>query len=175
MTKIRKQKRKKTFRYVNKKRLNNKRRKTGNIQDKTIKESWDNRLTVQRNMENMGLAFDPNQVVTKGEGQPGKGKKNKGTKMHVVKSLEEEAKQPRERQLRLPKTQVSYLTSMMDKHGEDYKAMARDPKNFYQETWKQIRAKINTLKGIPEQYNQYLKSKGLETTTTTNAEMEVES
>ncbi|KAL1460477.1 hypothetical protein WDU94_012457 [Cyamophila willieti] len=174
MTKIRKQKRKKTFRYVNKKRLNNKRRKTGNIQCQTVKESWDNRLTVQKNMENMGLAFDPNLVVTKGEGHPEKSKKSKGTKMHVVKSLEEEAKQPRERKLRLPKTQVSYLTSMMDKHGEDYKAMARDPKNFYQETWKQIRAKIITFQGIPEQYNEYLKKKGVEHQTTTNT-MEVES
>lgn len=38
-------------------------------------------------------------------------------------------------------------------------AMARDKKNYYQETWKQIRAKINVFKGIPEQYNEYLASK----------------
>jgi hypothetical protein len=36
--------------------------------------------------------------------------------------------------------------------------MARDPKNYYQETWKQIRNKIKKLKNIPEQYGQYLES-----------------
>jgi hypothetical protein len=50
--------------------------------------------------------------------------------------------------------------------------MAKDPKNYYQETWKQIRAKIKTFKGIPEQYNEYLKRKGLEPTTTSAMEVE---
>jgi ubiquinone biosynthesis protein COQ9 len=37
-------------------------------------------------------------------------------------------------------------------------AMARDPKNYYQETWKQIRNKIKKFKNIPEQYSKYLES-----------------
>ena len=37
-------------------------------------------------------------------------------------------------------------------------AMARDPKNYYQETWKQIRNKIKKFKNIPEQYGKYLES-----------------
>lgn len=37
--------------------------------------------------------------------------------------------------------------------------MALDKKNYYQYTWKQIRAKIKIFKGIPEQYNKYLESK----------------
>ncbi|XP_017303721.1 nucleolar protein 16-like isoform X2 [Diaphorina citri] len=170
MTKIRKQKRKKTFRYVNKKRQNNKRRKTANVQCKQIKESWDNRLTVQKNLENMGLAYDPNKAVSSLEGKSGK--KRKGIKAHVVKSIEEDANELRENKLKIPKTQVLYLTNLMDKYGEDYKAMAKDPKNYYQETWKQIRAKIKTFKGIPEQYNEYLKRKGLEPTTTSAMEVE---
>lgn len=39
--------------------------------------------------------------------------------------------------------------------------MERDKKNYYQETWKQLRAKIKTFMGIPKQYGEYLKSKGL--------------
>ena len=38
-------------------------------------------------------------------------------------------------------------------------AMAKDPKNYYQETWKQIRNKIKKFKNVPEQYGKYLESK----------------
>ena len=37
--------------------------------------------------------------------------------------------------------------------------MARDDKNYYQDTPKQIRKKIMTFKSIPEQYKAYLKAK----------------
>ncbi len=37
--------------------------------------------------------------------------------------------------------------------------MARDEKNYYQDTPKQIRKKIMTFKSIPQQYNAYLKAK----------------
>ena len=40
-----------------------------------------------------------------------------------------------------------------------FQAMARDHRNYYQDTPKQIRRKILTFKGIPEQYNAYLASK----------------
>lgn len=39
--------------------------------------------------------------------------------------------------------------------------MARDKKNYYQETWKQLRAKIKTFMGVPEQYAEYLAARGL--------------
>ena len=37
--------------------------------------------------------------------------------------------------------------------------MARDDKNYYQDTPKQIRKKIMTFKSIPMQYKAYLKAK----------------
>ena len=37
--------------------------------------------------------------------------------------------------------------------------MAKDDKNYYQDTPKQIRKKIQTFKSIPSQYNAYLKAK----------------
>lgn len=62
---------------------------------------------------------------------------------------------------RLPKGQVEFITYLLDKYGHDYKAMVKDKKNYYQETWKQLRAKIKTFMGIPQQYGEYLKARGL--------------
>lgn len=56
---------------------------------------------------------------------------------------------------------MDFITYLLDKYGHDYKAMERDKKNYYQETWKQLRAKIKTFMGIPKQYGEYLKARGL--------------
>lgn len=129
----------------------------------------------------MGLAYDANESVEipntgremikqakrlaagalpeEGENKIKQVKKRVARKQEVALGLEADANAPRERMFRLPNGQVQFLTYLIDKHGEDYKAMARDKKNHYQLTWKQIRAKINTFKTIPEQYGQYLASK----------------
>lgn len=85
----------------------------------------------------------------------------KSNRLFVAETLESIAKAPRPRLFRLPKSQVEWITYLMDKYGKDYRAMSSDRKNYKQETWKQIRAKIKRFKSIPEQYNVYLKSKGL--------------
>ena len=41
-----------------------------------------------------------------------------------------------------------------------FQAMARDPRNHYQDTPKQIKKKINHFKNSSKQYEVYLKSKG---------------
>lgn len=43
-------------------------------------------------------------------------------KIHVAETLEAEAKAPRERLFRLPKSQVNFITYLMEKYGDDYKA-----------------------------------------------------
>lgn len=83
------------------------------------------------------------------------------TKKHVAEALEREAKAPRIKLFRLPNSQVEWITYLMDKYGTDYKEMAKDKKNYYQETWKQLRAKIKRFKSIPEQYSKYLEERGL--------------
>jgi hypothetical protein len=81
------------------------------------------------------------------------------TKSYVATELQTDEKVPRVKNFRLPNNQVTYLTYLIDKYGEDYKAMAKDPKNYYQETWKQIRNKMKKFKNVPEQYGKYLESK----------------
>ncbi|XP_076644667.1 nucleolar protein 16 [Halictus rubicundus] len=180
MTKIRKVKRRKKFRMnVNRKRLRNKQRKLPTISCPQIKNSWEVTMSTKTNLKEMGLSYDPNETlkIPNAKRELIKEAKRKVVepeeavwqeeedvdmepmKAHVVKELEAEAKAPRERLFRLPNSVVNFLTYLMDKYEEDYKAMARDKKNYDQMTWKQIRAKIKMFKGIPEQYNEYLKSK----------------
>ena len=50
---------------------------------------------------------------------------------------------------------------MMDKHGDDWSAMARDPKNHYQETPAKLRGMVTKFISIPEHYAVYCKERGL--------------
>jgi len=178
MAKLRKQRRKKVYRHnINRKRLRNKIFSTGNIGCKDVKNAWDQKRSVQANLEEMGLSYDPNLTI----GIPSKKQQLKEalgatdkewnqddlpavtgpTKKFVVEALEADARAPRARRFRLPKSQVEWITYLMKKYGNDYKGMARDGKNYYQETWKQLRQKIRTFKKIPEQYGEYLKENGI--------------
>ena len=44
----------------------------------------------------------------------------------------------------------------MKRYGFNYGAMARDKKNHYQETWRQLRAKCRKFLSIPEQSAQFM-------------------
>lgn len=142
---------------------------------KDIKEAWHGGKTVRQNMREMGLSYDPNETIklpsTKeklklsmksNENEWKIDKPFLPRRVHVANKLESDAKAPRVKLFRLPKGQVEWITYLMDKYGTDYKAMVRDKKNYYQETWKQLRAKINRFKSIPEQHDVYLREKGLE-------------
>ncbi|XP_075221391.1 nucleolar protein 16 [Lycorma delicatula] len=170
MTKIRKQHRKKKYKYnVNRKRMRNKLQKTPSIKCDQVNKEWERHKTVRQNLRSMGLAYDPNLAIRipktvikpledeKLEEKPRPPRIPK--KIHVAQALEEDANAPREKTFRLPKSQVQWLSYLLNKYGEDYKAMSRDDKNYYQETWKQLRAKVKQFKSIPEQFGEYLESR----------------
>ncbi|XP_026498667.1 nucleolar protein 16 [Vanessa tameamea] len=180
--KVKKQHRKKKYLHkLNRKRMHLKQKSTGDVKCQVIKEAWNHKKSSYRNLREMGLANDPNkaikipnfkqeqlriakQIVKNGESDTEEEEetvKRVPPKIRVAETLEKVAKAPRERKFMLPKGQVEYITYLLDKYGHDYKAMARDKKNYYQETWKQIRSKIKTFMGIPKQYGEYLKSRGL--------------
>ncbi|CAG9761522.1 unnamed protein product [Ceutorhynchus assimilis] len=176
MTKLRKQRRKKVFRHnVNRKRVRNKIFNQGNIGCQKVKNEWDQKKSVQGNLEEMGLSYDPNLTIAipkrkkqlkealgAVDDDSQKEDPQEPKKKFVAQALEADAKAPREKRFRLPKGQVEWITYLMKKYGNDYRGMARDSKNYYQETWKQLRQKIRSFKKIPEQYERYLKENGLE-------------
>ncbi|VDK57539.1 unnamed protein product [Cylicostephanus goldi] len=70
----------------------------------------------------------------------------------VVSTLETEAQQllaereSQPRAVRLPDRDVELLIYLAQRYGEDYKAMARDPKNLFQYTPKRINNLMNIYK-----------------------------
>ena len=140
-----------------------------------MKDVWDNRVTMKENMAAMGVALNANDVMpfagTK-KSMINKLKKQKNvpikvkekpvvTKPEVVDNLVKEANVEAKPTFRFTITQVQLITYMMDKHGMDFKAMSRDPKNHYQETQAKLKGMVTKFISIPEHYAPYCKSRGL--------------
>ncbi|KAK7110184.1 nucleolar protein 16-like [Littorina saxatilis] len=146
-------------------------KKMPTIHCKQIRQAWDEKKSMLSNLQEMGLSANPNKSIhiptakellgpkemTEDTGKK-KGKQKK-QKLHVVAELEAEAAIPEQRRLKLSEPDTAFCISMMERYGEDYKAMARDAENYYQDTPKQIARKIRVFRSIPEQYNAYLASK----------------
>ena len=119
-------------------------------------------------MDCLGVAMDANNVVTKI-----KPSKNKFIVSNVeatitpldckptISKLEAEAAIKKPSTFRFSSEQVKFISSMIDKHKLDFKAMARDPKNHFQETPKQIEHKVRKFMSIPDHYAVYCKERGL--------------
>ncbi|KAM5168889.1 nucleolar protein 16 [Callospermophilus lateralis] len=155
---------------VNRKRLNrNARRKAApRIECSHIRHAWDHAKSVRQNLAEMGLAMDPNKAV------PLRKKKVKAMGMdidveerpkelvrkpYVLNDLEAEASLPEKKGNTLSRDLIDYVHYMVENHGEDYKAMARDEKNYYQDTPKQIRNKINVYKRFyPAEWQTFIDS-----------------
>lgn len=82
-------------------------------------------------------------------------------KQEVAEELEKKAKALRESKFRLPKGIIKFVTYLIDKYGLDYKKMAKDSKNYDQETWRQLRAKCRKFMSIPEHFSKYLEERDL--------------
>ncbi|KAF2978733.1 hypothetical protein EK904_013037 [Melospiza melodia maxima] len=80
-------------------------------------------------------------------------------KPYVVNEMELEASLPEKKSNTLSRDLIDYVKYMIQNHGENYKEMARDEKNYYQDTPKQIKKKINVYKNFyPEEYKNFIAS-----------------
>ena len=183
MPKLRRQRKRQKFRYDrNRKRIKKTQEKHRKdkikVDNDVMKELWNPKESIKTNLESMGVAFDANKVLDKKstkqqfiekiqDQNPNKippqeiaSKKSS----EVVKRLEAEALEAeanKKANFRFTGEQVKWITYCLDKHGDDFKAMARDPKNIWQETPKQIRQKVLKFVSIPEQFAVYAKKIGL--------------
>ncbi|XP_071362149.1 nucleolar protein 16 [Trachinotus anak] len=135
------------------------------IENSQIRNAWDDKKSMNRNLQEMGLAFDPNRTLPiKKQSLLRDNKETKApigtvTKPYVLNQLEEEASRPEKDTKTLSSDLIEYVQYMIREHSDDYKAMARDEKNYYQDTPKQIKRKINEYKRChPQHYDAFVSS-----------------
>lgn len=115
------------------------------------------RIQIKKNLTN-GFVEEDNSDA---EPEPTEGSLIRKSKKHVAEGLEEDSKALRESNYRLPNGQVKWISYLMDTYGLNYKLMAKDKKNYDQETWRQLRAKCRKLMSIPQQFAKYLEERNL--------------
>ncbi|NXR24661.1 NOP16 protein, partial [Cinclus mexicanus] len=132
-----------------------------------IRHAWDPHKSVAQNLAEMGLAEDPNKAVPIPKKLPGveeeSDRQQPGKKLvrkpYVVNEMELEASLPEKKSNTLSRDLIDYVRYMIQNHGENYKEMAQDEKNYYQDTPKQIKRKINVYKNFyPEEYKNFIAS-----------------
>jgi len=179
MPRLRKLRRKQKFGYhINRRRLDKKLNKLPKINCDAVREAWDDKKSTSQNLLAMGLVADPNAHkefrIPSGKelmgGLPSRTDVQKNdevvaAKGHVADTLQFQAREGYQKKKEsahpLPPEMYRKLCKLMDKHGEDFEAMAKDHTNYYQETATQLKKQVERLKNIPQQWVPYLKSRGL--------------
>ncbi|MEQ2254625.1 Nucleolar protein 16 [Ilyodon furcidens] len=168
MPKAKQSKRRKRFDYnTDRKKLKKKfiKKAKPRIEHAQIRNAWDDNKSTARNLQEMGLSFDPNQTLPiKKQMLLGGDKEDRRpvhviTKPYILDKLQEEASLQEKDSKTLSSDLIEYVQYMIREHKDNYKTMARDEKNYYQDTPKQIKRKINEYKRChPQHYEAFISS-----------------
>ncbi|XP_030649662.1 nucleolar protein 16 [Chanos chanos] len=137
-----------------------KKKEAPRIECPQIRTAWDDKKSVKQNLKEMGLSAGLKGVL------PIKNTKSETSetqeilkKPYVIRDLEAEASLPSNTKTTCSTDMIEYVQHMVREHNEDYKAMARDEKNYYQDTPKQIKRKVELYKRChPEEYAAFIAS-----------------
>ncbi|XP_076836927.1 nucleolar protein 16 [Brachyhypopomus gauderio] len=150
-----------TFNYnADRKKLKKKmtRKTKPKIECAQIRKAWDNRKSTKQNLQDMGLAFGVKNVLPI-KAKEGPVNQSVLIKPYVIKEMEAVASLPTTDTTTCSNDMIEFLQHMIREHSEDYKAMARDEKNYYQDTPKQIKRKVDLYKRChPEDYAAFVAS-----------------
>eukprot|EP00118_Oscarella_pearsei_P018424 m.188756 g.188756 ORF g.188756 m.188756 type:complete len:167 (+) comp39393_c2_seq4:351-851(+) len=118
-------------------------------------KAYDEKKTMKENFTEFGLALDPNEgllveqkvkMAVGADAEAEKNSKQGKSKGWVIEALEREATRETKRRGRhIAPGEVKFLSNLIEKYGEDYKAMARDETNWYQHTPNQIRRRCQAF------------------------------
>ncbi|KAJ8348427.1 hypothetical protein SKAU_G00270160 [Synaphobranchus kaupii] len=135
------------------------------IECRQLRNAWNDKRSVAQNLKDMGLVFDPNlSLPVRKQMVPGSETEVEAAralvkKPYVIKDLEAEASLPGKDTKSLSTDMIEYVQYMIREHNDNFKGMARDEKNYYQDTPKQIRRKVELYKRFhPGQYSAFMES-----------------
>ncbi|KAM9313391.1 nucleolar protein 16 [Gastrophryne carolinensis] len=162
MGKVRKTRRN-TFNYnVNRKKLKIRAKKKNKprIGCDEIRNAWDDTKSAAANLATMGLVADPNKAMPIRQGTVSlNAEQSKVRKPYVLEGLQAAASLPAKKTMGISSDMIMYVRHMVGNYGEDYKAMARDDQNYYQDTPKQIQRKVRLYQQHhPKEYRELLAS-----------------
>lgn len=125
-----------------------------------LRKAWDNSKSVATNLADMGLVADPNKTFPISANPSTSTEEKFVRKPYVIQELKALARLPPKQTMGVSSDMIFYVRHMVENYGEDYKAMARDEKNYYQDTPKQIMHKVNLYKQHhPDEYKALLTSR----------------
>ena len=122
------------------------------IKNDIVRENWDKSKTIRENFADLGLVADPNAAyrtthhkkVEPTEGEVEFADISDYQETEVVKKFVEQSKNTAPVIRHFSPVECELWEGLVGDHGVDYKAMARDKRNTYQHTPKQIRRKIES-------------------------------
>ncbi|KAK3714539.1 hypothetical protein QZH41_014210, partial [Actinostola sp. cb2023] len=131
---------------------------------KTISQHWDHTRTMKQNFKDLGLSCDVNMTI------PVVKKKNKTesndeekmqveTPTPVVQEFEQLALLEEKTERRIAPGEAQFVWKLIQKYGDNYKAMARDKTNAYQHTANQIKRKCEGFLRSSQDFSQHLQEK----------------
>ncbi|MGH0148633.1 UNVERIFIED_CONTAM: hypothetical protein FKN15_013391 [Acipenser sinensis] len=131
-----------------------------------LRNAWNEKKSVSQNLAEMGLAFDPNKAlpvlrkkVAPMEIDPSEASGALVKKPYVVNALVAEASLPEKDTHSISRDMIEYVQYMIKHHRNNYKEMAKDEKNYYQDTPKQIRRKVELYKRYhPQECEAFMQS-----------------
>jgi len=167
-------KRAQKYRYhVNRKKMFKKMKKGPLIESDVLREHWDKKTSVKKNLKGMGLCADPNQMMsvplTKETMIPGNDdydpyydeEKESTPKTNIIENIEKVAASGKKREEQMSADESKFISHLLQKYPlTDLEAMARDYKNYWQNTPLQIKKKIDRFARVhPQLYKDYTKAK----------------
>ncbi|CAH8545305.1 unnamed protein product [Dicrocoelium dendriticum] len=137
------------------------------IKNPVIDSAWKHGLSIKSNFDQMGIAYDPNEVLKisnrgffQGTGCTSVPRIRKKTK--VIQALENAAANSKSRPLFMSEDDRLFCIYNLEQYGENYKEMARDARNLYQLTPNQLERLIEKFKKTTH-YQDYITEKRLGT------------
>lgn len=132
------------------------------MDSKAIRKTWDKSKTLKQNFKDIGLAYNVNNSMpVKNTGDKSISSSeamevDKQPRNSVVKELEQEASHGAKTEKHISPGEAKFLWELIRDHGDNYEAMKRDKRNYYQHTAKQLRRKCTKFLNSSQDFSKYI-------------------